>query len=224
MPIDLSSKKSLIAAVVIGLSLQGCATTGDATKDQQATVTQGAVFGAVLGALVGAGVSKNKAAGALTGAAIGGLAGYLIGTSIAERKAQYANEEDFLVAEIKRNDQFIQEAADQNEQLYQEIAQLDRESRRLQKEYRAGKASQNTLTQQKASLEKQLAKAKQVNSLVEKQLSDADEVYTETRQKRGSQDQYTQKLETNVVKLKETKQQSSQNVANLQQIYDSMSI
>ncbi|MFO1371683.1 MAG: glycine zipper domain-containing protein [Candidatus Competibacteraceae bacterium] len=218
-------KKTLVAAIVIGLSLQGCATTGGATTDdQQATAAQGAVVGAVLGALIGGGISKNKRVGALTGAAIGGLAGYALGTSVAERKAQYANEEDFLVAEINRNDQFIQEAADQNYQLNQEIAQLERESRRLTREYRAGKVSRDALAQQKANLEKQLSKAKQINSLTEKQLADTTEVYKEAQQKRGSQDQYTRKLEKNLAQIKETKQQSSQNVASLQQIYDSTSI
>jgi len=55
-------------------------------------------------------------------------------------------------------------------------------------------------------------------------LADANQVYGETKQQRGPRDQYTQQLESNVVKLKETRQQSSQNVASLQQMYDTMSI
>lgn len=219
-----AGKSLLIAAALAGL-LPGCATNPDGTtNDRQQTVAEGATVGAVLGALLGAAVSNNKASGALIGAAAGGLIGAGIGSSIADRKAQYATEEDFLVAEIRRNQEFIQEAAAQNRQLYQEIAQLDRESRRLEREYRAGRASRDALVRQKATVEKQLSKAKQINSLAEKQLSDANQVYDESRQKRGPRDQYTRQLETNLTGLKETRQESSQNVASLQKIYDSMSI
>lgn len=214
-----------LVAVAIGATLSGCATNPDGTtNDQQATVAQGAVFGAIVGGLLGAAVSDNRGRGALIGAAAGGLIGAGIGSSIAERKAQYANEEDFLVAEIRRNQEFIQEADAQNRQLYQEIAQLDRESQRLARQYRAGKASRDALARQKATVEKQLAKAKQINSLAEKQLADAEQVHQESQRQRGSQDQYTRQLESNLVELKETRQKSSQNVASLQRVYDSMSI
>ena len=80
------------------------------------------------------------------------------------------------------------------------------------------------MVRQKATVEKQLATAKKVNSLAEQQLADANQVYGEAKQQRGPRDQYTQQLELNVVKLKETRKQSSQNVASLQNVYDSMSI
>ncbi|MCP5158276.1 MAG: glycine zipper 2TM domain-containing protein [Gammaproteobacteria bacterium] len=211
--------------LLITVLLPGCATAPDGTvDDRQQTIAEGAIAGAVLGGLLGAAVSRNKASGALIGAAAGGLIGAGIGSTIADRKAQYASEEDFLVAEIRRNQDFIQEADAQNRQLYREIAQLDRESRRLTREYRAGQVSRDALSQQKAGLEKQLAKAKQIQSLTEKQLTDAQQVYQESQQKRGTQDQYTQQLETNVVELKETQKQSSQNVASLQRVYDNMAI
>ena len=213
------SGKSLLIAALIGASLSGCA----GMNDQQVTVAQGAGVGALLGAVAGQAIGGDTRS-TLIGAAVGGLIGAGIGSSIAERKAQYANEEDFLNAEIARNQEFIREADAENRQLYAEITRLDRESRRLAREYRAGKASRNALVQQKSGLEKQLSKAKQVNSLAEKQLADANAVYSESKQKRGPQDRYTRKLESNVVQLKETQQKSSQNVASLQNIYDSMSI
>ena len=205
------SSKQLLIASLVGSLLSGCA----GMNDQQTTVAQGAGFGALLGAVAGQAIGGNTRS-TLIGAAVG--------SSIAERKAQYASEEDFLVAEIERNEEFIREADAENRQLYAEIDRLDRESRRLAREYRAGKASRDALVQQKSRVEKQLAKAKQVNQLAEKQLADANEVYGDSRQKRGSQDRYTRQLESNLVELKETRQKSSQNVASLQQIYDSMSI
>lgn len=218
MSIDYPGKRQVIAAA-LSIALAGCA----GMDDQQTTVAQGAGVGALIGAGLGYAIGGNTSS-TLIGAAAGGLIGAGIGSSIAERKAQYAREEDFLVAEIQRNQDFIREANAENNQLYQEIARLDRESQRLARDYRAGKASRDALVRQRGTLEQQLAKAKKVNSLAEKQLADANEVYSESRQKRGSQDQYTQKLESNVVQLKETRQQSSQNVANLQKMYDSMSI
>ena len=216
--------KTPLAVLLASTILSGCATNPDGTmNDRQQTVAEGAVVGAVLGGLLGGAVS-HKGSGALVGAAAGGIIGAGIGSSVADRKAQYAREEDFLVAEIQRNQEFIAEADDQNRQLYQESAQLDGESQRRAREYRAGKVTRDALASQKATLEKQLAKAKQINSLTEKQLADANEVYRESRQQRGPEDQYTQKLESNVVKLKETRQQSQENVARLQKVYDSMSI
>ena len=191
-------------------------------NDQETTVAQGAGAGVLLGA--GIGYVIGGSSGALIGAAAGGLIGAGLGSSIAERKAQYANEEDFLIAEIRRNLEFSREADAENRQFYAEIARLDHESRGLAREYQADKASRDAMVQQKGTLEKQLAKAKLVNSLAEKQLADANEVYNDSRQKRGPQDRYTQQLESNVNQLKKTRQQSSQNVANLQLMYDGMSI
>ena len=217
-------KKVTITTLTITALLSACATNPDGTmNDQQQTVAEGAIVGAVVGGLLGAAIGDNRRS-ALIGAAAGGIIGAGIGSSIAERKAQYATEEDFLIAEIQRNEDFIAEADAQNRQLYQEIARLDRESRRLAREYRAGQVSRDALSRQKASLEQQLAKAKKVQSLTEKQLADTQQVYQESRQKRGTEDQYTRQLETNLVQLRQTEEQSSQNVASLQQVYDDLSI
>ena len=111
--------KSLFIAIVTGALLVGCATNPDGTmSDRQQTVAEGAVVGALLGGLIG-GAASNKPSGALAGAAIGGIIGAGIGSSVADRKAQYAREEDFLVAEIQRNEEFIAEADAENRQLYQ---------------------------------------------------------------------------------------------------------
>jgi uncharacterized protein (DUF3084 family) len=211
--------KNFLIATAISVSLSGCA----GMSDQETTVAQGAGVGALVGAGIGYAIGRNTPS-TLIGAVTGGLIGASIGGTVAERKAQYANEEDFLIAEIELNEEFIGEAETENRQLVAEIERLDRESQRLAQEYQAGKASRDVLARQKASLEEQLAKAKQINSLVDKRLADANEVYHETRQKRGAQDQYAQQLESSVAKLKETRQQSSQNVTNLQQMYDRMSI
>ena len=215
----LLSTKPLLISVLIGSLLPGCASM----DDQQTTVAQGAGVGALLGAGLGYAITGDRR-GVLAGAAVGGLAGAAVGSTVADRKAQYANQEDFLVAEIQRNEDFIREADAENRQMYAEIEDLDRESRRLAQQYRAGKASRNTLIGQRNRLENQLAKAKKINSLAERQLADAKTVHQDSQRQRGAQDRYTRKLESNVVQLTETRQRSERNVANLQQMYDRLSI
>jgi len=149
------SGKNLLIATAISMSLSGCA----GMNDQQTTVAQGAGVGALLGAGLGYAIGGNSTS-TLIGAAAGGLIGAGIGSSVADRKAQYARQEDFLVAEIRRNEEFIREADAENRKLYQDIAQLDRESRRLARDYRSGKANRDALVRQKATVEKQLATAK----------------------------------------------------------------
>lgn len=220
------ARKSLLAAGAAATLAAGCATAPDGRlDDRQQTVVEGAAVGALVGGLLGAAVSDDhRGRGALIGAAAGGLLGAGIGTSIADRKAQYAREEDFLVAEIQRNQDFIAEADAANERLYRDIDRLDRESQRLARDYRAGRAGRDALAAQQATLERQLSKAKRINELAEKQLADASEVQRDARQKRGPQDRYAQQLEASVVQLKATRQQSEQNVSRLQRVYDSMAI
>lgn len=108
-----------------------------------------------------------------------------IGSPVADRKAQYARQEDFLVAEIRRNEEFIREADAENRKLYQDIAQLDRESRRLARDYRSGKVSRDALVRQKATVEKQLATAKKSTHWLNNNWRSANQVYGETKQQRG---------------------------------------
>jgi hypothetical protein len=113
--------------------------------------------------------SATTGAGArLIGAAAGGLIGAGIGSSIADRKAQYARRGRFPGRGNPAQSGVHRGGRCRERQLYQEIARLDRESQRLAREYRAGKATRDALAGQKATLEKQLAKAKQINSLAEK--------------------------------------------------------
>lgn len=107
-----SSLTKTIALFVALCFLSGCAAKGggnSATEDETRTKTEGTAMGAVLGGLVGAAAgaaldSGNRGRGALIGAGIGalagGAAGYAYGSNVAERKKQYASEEDRLDGEI----------------------------------------------------------------------------------------------------------------------------
>ena len=108
-----TSLHKTIALFVALCFLAGCAakpggqtSTDDATR----TKTEGAALGALMGGLLGGGIgavvdSGNRGRGALIGAGLGavagGVAGYAYGSTAAERKQQYANEEDRLDGEIK---------------------------------------------------------------------------------------------------------------------------
>lgn len=102
-----------LALFVALYCLSGCAAKpggNTSTDDATRTKTEGTALGALMGGLLGGGLgavidSNNRARGALIGAGIGavtgGAAGYAYGSNAAERKRQYANEEDRLDGEIK---------------------------------------------------------------------------------------------------------------------------
>lgn len=120
-----SRRAAVAAATVLSLLIGGCATS----EETQGTAI-GAGAGAIIGGLLGAAVAGdgNKTEGALIGAAIGagagGLAGNAWGKSVAEKKARYRNERDFLSAEVSEARAKRQAAEAQNRRLEAEIAQL----------------------------------------------------------------------------------------------------
>jgi len=105
------------ALLIVGaLSMQGCVTSGSSaslTPEEQklrqksesfnTTMAEGAMAGALLGGLIGAFAGGNGR-GALVGAGLGTLAGTGAGYYIANKKEQYANEEerlDVMIADVR---------------------------------------------------------------------------------------------------------------------------
>jgi len=82
--------QSSIPLVVAASLLAGCQTAGG---DSAATTAEGCVAGGVLGALAGGLLGGGR--GAAIGGAIGLAAGCSAGAIVAQRKAQYANLEDY---------------------------------------------------------------------------------------------------------------------------------
>ncbi len=91
-----------VALILMVCMVSGCATMNDSTR----TKAEGTGFGALLGAAAGAGIGAlagggdGALIGAAAGAALGGAGGYAAGSYVAERKQEYANEEDRLDGEI----------------------------------------------------------------------------------------------------------------------------
>ena len=112
----------------------------------------GALLGGLAGALIG-GDSKGALIGAAIGAAAGGAAGYAYGDHVASQKAKYASEEDWLDQCISSARQVNQETLAYNNQLRTDIAQLDAETHRLEKQYAARQASKKTLLAEKTRID-----------------------------------------------------------------------
>jgi uncharacterized protein YcfJ len=135
-----------IVLIVVLCLLSGCAATGGApdststTDDAERTKAEGTALGALLGGVVGAATgaaidSKNRGRGAVIGLGVGavggGVAGYMYGKNAAERKQQYANEEDRLDGEIAVLQNYNAELDKRNAATYKKIQELKKRVRNL---------------------------------------------------------------------------------------------
>jgi len=102
-----SPTKRMIVGLMLVTLLSGCATADlndDATRTKDEGIAEGGVGGvaarSLLGPLVG-GSRKVRFDQCIEALLFGGSGGYMLGSTVAERKMQYANEEDRLDGEIK---------------------------------------------------------------------------------------------------------------------------
>lgn len=156
-------KMSVCTAVIGSLLLTACATSGK----NDATV-QGGVGGAAIGGLIGALVGGRQ--GALIGAAIGGGVGLVAGSVIDERRNAYASDEDFYDGQIAQTRNLNAELGKRNGSLREEIALDQKETKRLAKEAKAGKARKDQLLAQKSSLDERRQKNTQLMADLDKEL------------------------------------------------------
>lgn len=129
--------KKIIVILVISTMVVSCAGMKDSTR----TKVEGTAAGAGIGALVGAGLGaviggkEGAAIGAGAGALLGGAVGYGAGTLIANKKEQYATEEERLEAEITIVAQHNRELDDYNEKMTAKINDMKKEILVLQSRY-----------------------------------------------------------------------------------------
>jgi len=174
----------------------GCANIQD---DQQRTQAEGAAAGAVLGALVGYAIDRER--GAAIGALIGGGAGFVVGNEIAKRKKAYANTEDFLNAQIARVAEFNRTTLAYNDKLRREIASLDRETKRLQAQYKSGAVKKQTLVSKRNALNEKIAGSKKLEQTLVQEQQVQSQILAEERKTRPANDPYIRKLEREVKTL-----------------------
>lgn len=104
--------------------------TGCSMTDANRTRAEGAAAGAAAGAGVGYIARKNRDS-ALVGAVIGAIGGFLVGDSVAQEKATYAQQEQYLTQLADQAEKRTAETAEFNNRLQQEIASLQAMNKRL---------------------------------------------------------------------------------------------
>ena len=197
----------------------GCANIQD---DQQRTQAEGAAAGAVIGALIGYAIDKEQ--GAAIGAVIGGGAGFVVGNEIAKRKKAYANTEDFLNAQIARVAEFNRTTLAYNNKLRREIASLDRESKRLQAQYKSGAVQKQALVSKRNALNEKIASSKKLEQTLVQEQKVQSQILAEERKTRPANDPYIRKLESEVKTLQGNIETLRSNNTQLAQIDPRLSV
>lgn len=117
-------------ALIASLAISSCASTKDGRLAQGQGTVGGAIAGACVGLLLGGvtGNWKNAAVYAAVGAVRGGGAGFGYGTLVAQKKAQYARQEDFLDYAVAQAEKNNADAMAANQQLINEVRSFEKRS------------------------------------------------------------------------------------------------
>lgn len=156
-------KKVIPLVLCFAIITSGCANIQD---DGLRTRTEGTLVGSAAGAGAGALIGKlagNTLVGALTGGAIGGLIGLAVGNHIADKKADYASQEEWLDACIAQSQEVNAELVAYNDSLRQESAHLDALSTQLAADYKMQKVNESDMKKAYAGLMK---KQKEVDDYI----------------------------------------------------------
>lgn len=157
-------------AVIGSMMLSSCATTADGRLTQ----AQGTGIGAILGGLAGAGLGALAGGGsnigryAAIGAAMGAAGGFAYGTSVAQKKASYANQEDFLAYAIGEAEKRNADAAAYNRKLEGEVNALEQRAR-------SQPAAPNEQKKLKLELDGRLASNQKQDTKLAAQIKDLNE-------------------------------------------------
>lgn len=156
----MTTSKIVIGVLTVSYLVTGCANMDDPTR----TKTEGTVGGAALGGGLGAVLGGKKGAG--IGAILGGVAGYWAGSAIAERKQNYASQEEAIATEIAVNERDTKALQATNQQLQADIQQFKQQIATLQGRQVEGEATILSLQDQTADAQGKLRKTEgQVQNL-----------------------------------------------------------
>ncbi len=129
---------AILMVMILVMVMAGCTGIQDErTRTQAKGTVVGSGIGAGIGAVIGglSGGHRGALQGAGIGAVVGGIGGFLTGRHIANKKSEYASQEDWLDDSIAAARQTNSDVARYNTGLRQEIDQLDQESARLIADY-----------------------------------------------------------------------------------------
>jgi hypothetical protein len=194
----LKSGTPLLVATAL---LAGCQTTGDSAQ----TTAEGCIAGGVLGAVAGGLLGGGR--GAAIGGAIGLAAGCGAGAIVAQRKAQYANLEDYYRAQSQIAEQV-------RVSLVQQVATLQKENHdrqlriaELQKQVARGHHSVERIHQEQADLSKRITVVAQSRDAAKKELTAQQQIVAEAKSKQELTGQDLVAKETQVAALGDVVQQ-----------------
>ena len=166
----------VLLVALLATQLVACANIkDDSTRTKTEGTLTGAGIGAGVGALIGALIDGGRGAaiGAGIGAGIGAAGGYAVGKHVADKKAEYASQEDWLDDCIASSEQTNAEARQYNAKLSRDIKALDAESRSLVAQYNRK--------------EVKLAKLKSENKNVKRLQNDTNKVISGLESNRSKQ-------------------------------------
>jgi len=182
--------KRLLACVLVvsmafgSVMMNGCTNIKD---DRTRTQTEGTLVGAGAGAAVGAGIGalagggRGALIGALIGTVVGGVAGYGVGTHIANKKEEYASQEDWLDACLQDAHQKNEQLKQHNENLRAEIKRLDTQTAALQKSYAAKIATKRELQNENKIIEKKIKENNELLAQTDASISGHQQVLAEAK-------------------------------------------
>lgn len=206
-------KKILCTLLIVPIMLTGCSST---MSDKQQTQAQGAGFGAILGAVAGAIIGNqldNPAAGALIGGALGAAAGGAYGTHVANRKADFASQEDYLNACIDEAYQRYVDAKSYNESLTAEVASLQDELNRLQATAEVTKDDASAFASLKETLKIRQTEAQQQLDALSDEIAVQRQVLAQ--EQKGGGGKQLSVLEEQIANLEKQKAQLEQSTMQL---------
>lgn len=210
--------KGIVIIVLVLALLPGCATMSDQTR----TKAEGTGVGAVVGGLLGYAIGGGR--GAAIGAALGAGAGFLVGNEIAKRKQAYANNEDFLDAEISNTQEYNKTAIAYNAKLSKDVAALDKESKALRAKYDKGQVDKKALAAKSDALQKKIDDSKKLEDNLAKELEVQTAILAEEKKSRPADDKYIVRLEKEVAALQKNLDKLRAGSSQLAQIDQRLSV
>jgi len=206
--------------------LSGCANIkDDSTRTKAEGAGTGAAVGAVAGGLLGqifGGDPQSTLVGAAIGATVGGVGGYAYGSHVASQKEKYAKEEDWLEACIAEARRRNQEILVYNQDLANQIAVLQKDTKALKKQYKNMQTRNAKLKEKKVEVEKAIESANKELATSKAELEAQHTVVADAR--KSGQNDYAQTLDSEMEILKANIKELEKRTEELASMSASMSV
>ena len=206
------------AILTAALTLTGaCANiSNDSTRTKTEGTMAGAGIGAVLGAAIGAALGGRDGAlkGAAIGAGVGALSGFAYGSSVANKKAEYASEEEWLSACLAETQNTNKQAAAYNSRLKASLAGYQKGAASAGTGYSFAESGQSGKSDQKQvsqAIKRDLKESQQILAYLDQEISSQQQVVASTQS--SAQIKQLQKEISEMEKQKNILEQQTQELA-----------